>query len=135
MLELHHLIIRTNLMYWWPVHEVCPNYEMVEFVPRLRPSIPKTHLPTFSHQSLPEANSPSPPSPPPRLSDSRQRRSKIYYDFIGGKYRVLHMGITSVGYFDIIIYHLLYVCFIITKVLFPNDSLFYLSLNLASIYH
>ena len=104
-------------------------------VPRLRPSIPKTHLPPFSHPSLPKADSSSPPSSPPRLSDSRHRRSKIYYDFICSKYRVLHFGITSFGYFDIIIYHLLYVCFFYHQDNFPNDPLSSLSLNLASMYH
>ena len=91
-------------------------------VPCLHTSTPKTYLPPFSHPSLPKAESSSPPSPPPRMSDSHSRHYEIYYDFICSKYRVLHLGIKLVGYFYIIIYHILYVCFIITNIyIFPMN--------------
>ena len=53
-------------------------------IPLLRLSIPKTHLPPFSHPSLPKTDSFSSPSPPPRLLDSCRCRSsaasKIFFN-------------------------------------------------------
>ena len=40
-------------------------------ITRIRPSISKTLHPTFPHSSLPETDSTSPTSPPPRLPDYR----------------------------------------------------------------
>ena len=53
-------------------------------VPCTRTTIPKARLLPFSHLSLPETDSSSPPSPPPCLSDSRRLRSldsaKIFFN-------------------------------------------------------
>ena len=125
------LIACCYCWYWPPVHEVCPNYEVVEVQPLtlttpdigsiafyyiafaldllhplllpsdiylpsrrlltclhtgssaylgvtcLYPSIPENHHPLFRHLSLSETNSSSPPSPSPRLPDSRRCHSHL----------------------------------------------------------